>query len=118
MNCYYCKGIDTVEEKLTRFCAYDVPDPFLMENVPASVCRLCGDKSYSGDVVTALEKIKNREVKPSNSQFFRVFDYCQLEVRPKLSPEESTLHTTSYPGLKGEATSSSKELKKHLMAYP
>ena len=118
MNCYYCKGVGTIEERLTRFCAYDIPDPFLMENVPASVCRLCGDKSYSGDVVTALEKIKNREVKASKSRNFRVFDYRQLEGHPKLSSEESTLHTTSYPALKGDATSFSKELKKHLMAFP
>ena len=118
MNCYYCKGVGTVEERLTRFCAYDIPDPFLMENVPASVCRLCGDKSYSGDVVTALEKIKNREVKASKSRNFRVFDYLQLEGHPKLSPEESTLPNTSYPALKGDATFSPKELNKALMAGP
>ena len=78
MNCYYCKGIDTMEQQNTRFCAYDVPSPFLMENVPALVCRLCGEKSYSGEVVSALEKIKNGEAKASDWLTFQVFDFKQL----------------------------------------
>lgn len=92
MNCYYCKGIDTMEQQNTRFCAYDIPNPFLMENVPALVCRLCGEKSYSGEVVSALEKIKNGEAKASNWQTFQVFDFKQLDKSRNSEKSEK-----SYP---------------------
>lgn len=78
MNCYYCKGVDTKERQNTRFCAYDTPNPFVMENVPAMVCYLCGDKTFSSDAVTALEQIKNGEAKAIGRQTFQVFDFNQL----------------------------------------
>lgn len=78
MNCYYCKGVDTLEQQNTRFCAYDIPDPFVVEQVPALVCRLCGDKSFSGNVVKALEKIRTGEAQADGFQSFRVFDFGQL----------------------------------------
>ena len=89
MNCYYCKGVDTMEAQNTRFCAYDIPAPFVMENVPASVCRLCGDKSYSGNVVTALEKIKNGKAQVSGFQTFRVFDFKQLDKSKEYGADSS-----------------------------
>ena len=79
MNCYYCKGANTMEQKSTRFCAYDIEAPFIMENVPASVCRLCGEKSYTDEVVSALEKIRNGEAQVSGFQTFRVFDFRNLD---------------------------------------
>ena len=79
MNCYYCKGIDTVEQQPTRFCDWEVPNPFIVENVPAFMCRLCGDKSFSGDTVTALEKIKNGEATANGAQVFHVFDFGKLD---------------------------------------
>ena len=82
MNCYFCKGVDSVEERTTRYCACDIPRPFIVENVPAFVCRLCGDQSFSGETVTELEKIKNGEARVSNLQVFRVFDYAHLDQAP------------------------------------
>ena len=78
MNCYYCKGVNTLEERNTRFCAYDIPDPFVVEQVPALVCRLCGDKSYYGNVVKALDKIRKGEAQADSFRSFRVFDFKQL----------------------------------------
>ena len=109
MNCYYCKGVDTMGEQNTRFCAYDIPNPFVMQNVPASVCRLCGDKSYSGDVVTALEKIKNGEVQVSGFQTFRVFDFKQLDKAEESVADSSVYFSTtagfqkmsSFPSVEG-----------------
>ena len=75
MNCHYCKGIDSVEEQISNFCSCDLDDPFVVENVPALVCRLCGDKSYSGATVVKLEKIGNGEVSPSGTKLVRLFDF-------------------------------------------
>ena len=78
MNCFYCHGVETIEETTTRFCACDIPNPFIVENVPASVCRLCGDKSYSGEAVDALEKIKNGGCQPAGSRTVQVYDFENL----------------------------------------
>ena len=78
MNCDYCHGVETVEKGIARFCACDAPTLFLVENLPASVCRLCGDKSYSGDAVDALEKIKNGECQPASSRIVQVYDFENL----------------------------------------
>ena len=77
MNCFYCKGVDTVEEQPTRFCACESPQPFVVENVPAAVCRLCGDKSFSAETVAVLEKIKNGEAQARGYQVIQIFDFEQ-----------------------------------------
>ena len=71
MNCRYCNGVNTKEHRKTRFCAYDIPNPFVMENVPALVCNLCGDKTYSGDAVKALKKSKTAKRKPAAAKPFK-----------------------------------------------
>lgn len=96
MNCYYCKGVDTLEEQNTRFCVYDVPDPFVVEQVPALVCRLCGDKSFSGNVVKALEKIGTGEAQADGFQSFRVFDFKRLA---KTEESEGNSSLSSSPPL-------------------
>jgi hypothetical protein len=77
MNCFYCKGVDTVEEQPTRFCACESPQPFVVENVPAAVCRLCGDRAFSAETVAALEKIKNGEAQARGYQVIQIFDFEQ-----------------------------------------
>ncbi len=78
MNCHYCNGVDTVEEETTRFCACDIPQPFVVENVPAFVCYLCGDKSFLGGAIKAMDKIKRGEARANGSRYIRVFDFRQL----------------------------------------
>ena len=118
MNCHYCHGVGTLEKRLTRFCAYDIPNPFLVERVPATVCRLCGDTSYSGDVVAALEKIANKEAKVSDLQAFRVFDFRQFDRASEHSADGNSSCYTTYPALDDPPQSFLKETKKHLMMYP
>jgi hypothetical protein len=101
VDCYYCKGVDTVEEQTTRFCACEIPRPFVVENVPAFVCRLCGDKSFSGETLTALEKIKNGEARVSRVQFIRVFDFDRLDNQLNEAGEPATIGYT-YPIPTGE----------------
>ncbi len=82
MNCFYCRGVDTIEQTTTRFCAYDTDTPFLVENVPASVCLLCGDESYKGDTLDTLEEIKNGTFQPQGFRVFQVFDFEDLKRPP------------------------------------
>lgn len=96
MNCYYCQGIDTMEVQNTSFCAYDIPDPFVVENVPASVCRLCGEKSFPEEFVSALEKINTGDAQVTGFRAFRVFDFRNLEGVQ--APESSRkIYSTDNP---------------------
>ena len=58
MNCHYCKGLNTIEKQITTFSACDIPQAFIVENVPAFVCYLCGDKSFSGETIRVMDKIR------------------------------------------------------------
>lgn len=78
MDCNYCNGVDTVEEKVTRFCACEGAQPFFVENVPAFVCLLCGDKSYSGETLESLEQIRDGKFAATNAQFVLDFDFQRL----------------------------------------
>ncbi len=99
MDCVYCNRVDTVEEQLTRFCACETPQPFIVENVPAFVCRICGDKSFSGDTVIAFEKMKNGEVQTSSLQFLRVFDFQQQDKAKTLVGWSMNLSAIADQGL-------------------
>ncbi len=79
MRCYVCHGVDTYEDRVTRFCACDAPEPFIVENVPAKVCSQCGEKAYSAEANTALEKVSNGYAKPTNGWFIPVFDFNDLD---------------------------------------
>ncbi len=94
MNCYYCHGIGTVEKQQTRFCACDAPQPFIVENVPALVCIQCGDKTFSGEVVSALEKIKDGKTQVSSLRTIRVFDFVSEPVG-----RHGTAHNTNPSGV-------------------
>ncbi len=83
MNCHYCHGVGTVAEQQTRFYACGAPQPFVVENLPALVCIQCGDKSFRGEAVTALEKIKDGNAQVSSVQTIRVFDFEHLEKGSK-----------------------------------
>ena len=79
MNCYYCKGVNTIEELAVRLCACEGTHPYIVENVPTFVCRLCGEKSYLGETLTELEKITKGEVVAISVQVVQVFDFDTLE---------------------------------------
>lgn len=78
MNCRYCNGVNTVEAQITTFSICDLPQPFMVENVPALVCYLCGDKTFSGKAIDAMNKIKRGEVKAGKSRLLQVFDFDKL----------------------------------------
>ncbi len=55
MNCFYCKG-QTVEA-LTKFVVDLGQCVLIVKDVPARVCRQCGEASYSSEVAQQLERI-------------------------------------------------------------
>ena len=56
-----------------------VPSRFFVENVPAFVCLLCGDKSYSGETLESLEQIRDGKFAATNAQVVLVFDFQRLD---------------------------------------
>lgn len=89
MNCRYCNGTDTVSEAITTFSVCDIPEPFMVENIPALVCYACGDKTFSSNAVNAMNKIKSGEAKTDQSRRLRVFDFNKLEEPSKSLSKET-----------------------------
>ena len=90
MNCRYCNGVNTVEAQITTFAVCDIPQPFMVENVPALVCYLCGDKTFSGSAIDAMDKIRRGEAKASESRLLQIFDFDKL-AEPSKSLSEGTV---------------------------
>jgi YgiT-type zinc finger domain-containing protein len=99
MRCYVCHGVDTYEDRMTRFCACDAPEPFIVENVPAKVCCQCGEKTYSAGTNTELERVSNGYAKPTSRRFIQVFDLDDLDNMEgsRGSVYNSFLHTSVEP---------------------
>ncbi len=78
MNCYVCRGVDTIEEGLVRFCPVDAPDPYFVENIPAKQCYQCGEKVFSTEAVKVLDFVSD-EAQPARMRSVRVYDYALLK---------------------------------------
>ena len=75
MDCYYCRGKDTVEEKMIRYFMDAGNNPYFIDNLPVKVCRSCGPTRFSSVASMALDKIRNGKAAPSGAQAVRVFDF-------------------------------------------
>jgi hypothetical protein len=94
MRCYYCYGVDTIEEQLTRFCACAATHPFIVENVPAQVCCQCGDTTHSAKTSATLEKIIKGEAGLGSLRPIRVFDFNNLDKSHEPVTHINIPHTT------------------------
>lgn len=75
MKCAFCGG--KVEKKRVTF-SYEENDKHLfVENVPAEVCTVCGEKTYSPEVTDELLKFANEGVKPKKIIKVPVFDFAE-----------------------------------------
>ncbi len=76
MHCVFCGG--KLEEKRVIF-TYEKDYKYLfVENVPASVCTKCGEKTYSPDVTDQLLKFARDEFQPVRTIEVPVFDYTEM----------------------------------------
>ena len=55
MKCFFCKG--TLEENTTKFIVDLGECVVIVKNVPAMVCKQCGEKSFDDETMEQLEKI-------------------------------------------------------------
>ncbi|MBI5875661.1 MAG: type II toxin-antitoxin system MqsA family antitoxin [Deltaproteobacteria bacterium] len=54
-QCYFCKG--KVEEKLTTVDFWWGEELFLIKDVPAGVCRQCGEKYFQSETYKTMERL-------------------------------------------------------------
>jgi len=75
MRCVFCGG--KLEKKTVTF-SYEENDKHLfVENVPAEVCTVCGEKTYSPEVTDELLKFAKKDVKPKRIIKVPVFDFAE-----------------------------------------
>ncbi len=55
MNCFRCKG--EMEHRLTKFILDLGHCVVIVKNVPALVCKQCGEKVFDDDTMERLEQI-------------------------------------------------------------
>ena len=55
MKCFFCKG--TLEKTTTKFIVDLGECVVIVKNVPAMVCKQCGEKSFDDATMEQLEKI-------------------------------------------------------------
>ena len=65
-----------MEQKITSFCACDAQPPLRIENVPAHVCTMCGQKVFDQDVVTRIHNITRNESADAHL-VMAVYDYSR-----------------------------------------
>lgn len=83
MACYNCRSNNTEEQKFIRFFQWADKNPFFLENVPATVCRVCGPTVYSGKVLSVIDRVEEGKVPPIGSQTVKVFDFANPQALPK-----------------------------------
>ncbi len=59
----------------------------LVENIPATVCRQCGEKTFSAETAESLRRMLNEERPPERSMPLEVFGYW-----PVSAPESYRVH--------------------------
>lgn len=74
MTCFFCKG-KTVTST-TKFIVDLGSCVVIVKNVPAQVCRQCGEPSFDNETARQLEKIVNA-VKSSIMSEIAIVEYSQ-----------------------------------------
>lgn len=66
--CEYCKG--TIVEKRVELYRHKGKNRILFENVPAGVCKLCGSRYFSANVLKMLDRLYKKS--PGKKEFAHV----------------------------------------------
>ena len=64
-QCYFCGGKVKEEEVSVDFWWGE--KLVIFEKVPAEVCQQCGEKFFDATIYKEMEKVAQKEVKPSKS---------------------------------------------------
>ncbi len=76
MKCSFCDG--EVEERLVRHEYHWEGEIFVFEDVPARVCRQCGEKYFDAQVLKVMERAVLRRLKPKRILQVPLFAYPEL----------------------------------------
>jgi YgiT-type zinc finger domain-containing protein len=75
-SCSYCEG--ELEERLVQHEYRWEGKLFVFEDVPARVCRQCGEKYFESKVAKAMEKAVLEQLQPKRIMHVPVFSYSDL----------------------------------------
>jgi len=78
MSCSFCNG--ELEERLVQHDYRWEGKLFVFEDIPARVCRQCGEKYFDAQVVKAMEKAVLRQLKPKRILQVPLFSYSEVAV--------------------------------------
>jgi YgiT-type zinc finger domain-containing protein len=76
MTCSFCSG--ELEERLVQHEYRWEGKLFVFEDVPAYVCRQCGEKYFDAQVVKAMEKAVLSQLEPKRILHVPVFSYAEV----------------------------------------
>lgn len=75
MKCVFCGG--KLKKENVTFAYEDVDKYLLVENVPAEVCTICGEKTYSPSVTDDILKFAKNEFQPVRTIEIPVFNFTE-----------------------------------------
>lgn len=73
MSCVFCGG-KIVKQKVT-FIYEQNEQVLLIQNVPAEVCTVCGEKTFSPDTTAEIMRFAQQQFEPVKLLEVPVFDY-------------------------------------------
>jgi len=76
MMCSFCEG--ELEEQLVQHEYHWEGKLFVFEDVPARVCRQCGERYFDAAVVKAMEQAVLEQLEPKRILQVPVFSYADL----------------------------------------
>jgi YgiT-type zinc finger domain-containing protein len=76
MKCSFCDG--ELEERLVQHEYRWEGNLFVFEDVPARVCRQCGEKYFDAAVVKAMERAVRGQLRPKRVLQVPVYTYADV----------------------------------------
>ena len=76
LNCHLCNG--TRIKSLSNYFVLHQNRPLIIENVPAEVCRQCGERHFDPATVAMLQKVVWSKKKPKQTMKMPVYSFSTL----------------------------------------
>ncbi len=73
MKCVFCGG--KLEKKIVTFSYGEENKYLLIKDVPAEVCKSCGEKIYTPEVSEKLLELAKEKIKPSKTVEVPVYEF-------------------------------------------
>lgn len=83
LGCYNCRSVDTEAPTLVRYFSSAGTSPYFLENLPATVCRVCGPTGFSSKTMCAFSQIDKGKAHPIAHRRVPVFDLKNPDAKPE-----------------------------------